>query len=492
MPAVFVAEGRRKWKWRRVFVFTIVAFVSSLPLSTQRPCSSAQPVPRVPCRSQFNIDANTGQWELKEGFLPRDTPLILEGCSDDSEVLHILREEFGPVPADWIKDVWKHLPVDLSGTGPFHLELGSSMLRMVPITSANLGLVLSHMQEQTFAFQTTPDNPAVSILELIEANLAPNQLEQDQVYKKLWKALATNLFSLGGHGSGAHFHNHEINLLFLVRGEKRWVMSPNNVVPPKSLTWASPRLWMKNSTEKDVDSQLLEDADDFCGRKEVFSATQRPGDIMVVPSWWYHATYNSGPELTIGFGAQKLHRDLFPQHQPEPGQSEYIQRYQSALNVKDFSLARREAQNLLRQAPSSAGAFLRLLMMTLHTGDVRGAKDVYDSFRQTVLDGTTRGWLRESDFDFVFRDHARNIIMQALEQLQDKSLAKEADVLTQWVHELDADTAARDVSASSHANVGSQTYPVAGFDGFYDVAEFRWVLVRRTLPVMQSGRLCPG
>lgn len=42
-----------------------------------------------------------------------------------------------------------------------------------------------------------------------------------------------------------------------------------------------------------------------------------------------------------------------------------------------------------------------------------------------MLDGTARGWLRESDFDFVFRDHARNIIIQALEQnSQDKALVR--------------------------------------------------------------------
>lgn len=55
-------------------------------------------------------------------------------------------------------------------------------------------------------------------------------------------------------------------------------------------------------------------------------------------------------------------------------------------------------------------------------------------------------------------------------------------MLTQWVRDLDADTAARDVAASNNieGDGGSSSrhaYPVAGFDGFYDVAELRCVVL---------------
>ena len=37
----------------------------------------------------------------------------------------------GPLPVEWIQDIWGDMSLDLFGTGPFHLQLGSTMLPMV-------------------------------------------------------------------------------------------------------------------------------------------------------------------------------------------------------------------------------------------------------------------------------------------------------------------------------------------------------------------------
>ncbi len=75
--------------------------------------------------------------------------------SDNNHVrgLSCRSDQLGPTPIDWIKDVWALMPVDLVGAGPFHLQLGSSMLPMAPITSASLGIVLDESTDLSFAFQ---------------------------------------------------------------------------------------------------------------------------------------------------------------------------------------------------------------------------------------------------------------------------------------------------------------------------------------------------
>ena len=126
------------------------------------------------CFFATQVDPNTNEWSLKPGALTPSQPLLLEGCDADSLMLTIMREEFGEcpvngwgvgvrtselveksnaslmrcltttpttntllgpivgaVPVEWIKDIWSTMPVDLFGTGPFHLQLGSTMLPMV-------------------------------------------------------------------------------------------------------------------------------------------------------------------------------------------------------------------------------------------------------------------------------------------------------------------------------------------------------------------------
>ena len=81
----------------------------------------------------------------------------------------------------------------------------------------------------------------------------------------------------GGHGGGLAFHRHDANWLTLLSGRKLWCFAAPVAVP---------------HVGRVEPEALLEDP-------SVRLAVQRPGDIMIVPRGWWHATYNM-PDESVG------------------------------------------------------------------------------------------------------------------------------------------------------------------------------------------------
>ena len=99
----------------------------------------------------------------------------------------------------------------------------------------------------------------------------------------LARACSILVLSLGGGREGVRFANHGFAWIGLVGGMKLWHVAPHDSPRPPNPTCA--------------DRARIE------ALPNVTHCLQRPGEVMVVPTAWWHATCNLG-EYTLGVGGQ--------------------------------------------------------------------------------------------------------------------------------------------------------------------------------------------
>lgn len=88
-------------------------------------------------------------------------------------------------------------------------------------------------------------------------------------------------FGLAGTGSGVPFHTHGAVFAEVLHGQKRWFLYPPG--PPPTFDPSRTTLyWLKH-----VYPGLPED-------KKPVECVLRPGEIIYLPSHWWHATLNIG------------------------------------------------------------------------------------------------------------------------------------------------------------------------------------------------------
>jgi hypothetical protein len=135
--------------------------------------------------------------------------------------------------------------------------------------------------------------------------------------------------SLGGARSGvAWHHSHGRAALALLAGRKRWYLAPPEDPPSLELQWSMPWQWLSLAARTggkglipnparrpraDAHPPQLSGAQQWC--------TQRPGEVMLVPRVWWHATLNA--RETIGLGCQlrggtNSDAETAPQELPQP------------------------------------------------------------------------------------------------------------------------------------------------------------------------------
>ena len=85
-------------------------------------------------------------------------------------------------------------------------------------------------------------------------------------------------------------HTHAPSWLYLATGLKLWFLSPYEQAPPAEVQWSLPLdSWLQAGSN----SSALENwAPLVC--------MQRPGDVLVLPAFWYHATASLGATLAVG------------------------------------------------------------------------------------------------------------------------------------------------------------------------------------------------
>jgi hypothetical protein len=92
--------------------------------------------------------------------------------------------------------------------------------------------------------------------------------------------------SRGGAGSGVTFCRHGFSWLAMLEGGKRWLFAPPNATRPQQ--------------EQECDGLLDGKADDSVPNEITHVCTQRPGEVMVVPTAWWHSVCNTASSFAFG------------------------------------------------------------------------------------------------------------------------------------------------------------------------------------------------
>lgn len=106
--------------------------------------------------------------------------------------------------------------------------------------------------------------------------------------------------------------------LYLASGLKLWYVSPFERGPPVEAQWSVPhKSWLRPSLHSGHDGRVATAAHDSSSNSSNALAAameawaplvcmQRPGDVLVLPAFWWHATVSLGS--TVAFGRQQPHR----------------------------------------------------------------------------------------------------------------------------------------------------------------------------------------
>lgn len=115
-----------------------------------------------------------------------------------------------------------------------------------------------------------------------------DHLPPDPTLGSAWRRGGSRQLFAGGRGSGAalHFHNPAYNVQFF--GVKRWLLTPPRHSGITGAAMARPEWAAEQAATRSIPSGLP------------LRCTQGPGDMLLLPGHWGHATINSGFAIGIG------------------------------------------------------------------------------------------------------------------------------------------------------------------------------------------------
>jgi hypothetical protein len=327
-------------------------------------------------------------------------PLLFKNCTEaDPHFNHI----FGVLSnKSSLQARYGSLQMNVFPSGPFHLQLGSTLVPLDPIGATTLRAALNRLDDGTFAFGTTRDNPGYPIAHDVVgvvANLRRrnNALHANStsIFLDYFRKFNSHIFSMGGLHSGAPFHFHQSAWLYLCAGQKEWIAAPYLHVLPQDLVWMSL-----------AKIKARHDFRDIFSSDNVIHAVQQPGDLVLLPSFWHHATLNLA-DYTVGLGGQQ-HPGL---NNNDPDD---MVDYRVAQEAGDWVTSAAVEKRAMELHPADMGAALRFILMSLRSLDVDSARQTYYQLREKVLAAFTDGVLTENDVMFLLVDQLGVCVQDAL------------------------------------------------------------------------------
>lgn len=336
---------------------------------------------KVACES-FGSDLQFEDIDL----LNLTTPLLLSQCNRSDPHFQAIMSALGT--KDALTRTYGRTRLNIFPTGPFHLQLGSTLVPLSPVGATTVQGALERLAADSFAFGTTRENPGYTIVENAVASVKEAERRgtvfpnRTTIFADYFADFSSHIFSMGGRNSGAGFHFHQSAWLFLCAGEKEWIFSPHHMSFDPEIMWTG---LGKLKSQHDLREIFPED--------EVIHALQHPGDLVVLPSFWNHATLNLD-EFTIGLGGQQ-HPELNDRDPPS------MVAYRGAFETDDWAEAAAIQEKVMQVHPEDVGAPLRHILMALRSVDVDAARQTYHQLRDRVLDAYKKGILCENDVSFL-------------------------------------------------------------------------------------------
>ena len=326
-------------------------------------------------------------------------PLLLRQCnSSDAEFREIISVLGTPKK---LKTRYGPMTLNVFPTGPFHLQLGSTLSALKPVGSTTIRDAVNRLGEESFAFGTTRENPGYNIVQdtlRVVSNLQKSTLAAHNgstIFRDYFRHFHAHIFSMGGKNAGAPFHYHQSAWLYLCAGRKEWILAPYAHQMPVDVMWTS-----LGKLKQQHDLQELFQSD------QVIHAVQHAGDLVLLPSFWIHAT-NNLDDYTTGLGGQQ-HPELNDRDPPE------MVEYREAFESDDWEAAAKIQKKCMDKHPEDSGSYLRFILMSLRHHDVEAARQTYYTLRDIVYDALQRGIIVENDAYFLLVEQIGACVSDAL------------------------------------------------------------------------------
>jgi hypothetical protein len=175
-----------------------------------------------------------------------DKPLVLRNCQQSDSMLAAISALMGS--PETLKRHFGRIEIAVYGTGPFQLQLGSSIIPIPKSGSVTMETAVDRLASGAFAFGTQRGNPSSEILPKAKELLskehdrsAPPAAKGDLLYENYFGKFATNIFSMSAMDAGAPFHHHSTAWLYLAAGVKRWFAAPWAYPLKKELLFCNPK-----------------------------------------------------------------------------------------------------------------------------------------------------------------------------------------------------------------------------------------------------------
>ena len=265
----------------------------------------------IPLLVQGN-DCNFVQWNAddisKDTILERlskeDKPILIKGALNYSwstalekwDNYTYFKEKFGDISMDTNAIVDE--PVEVAWNGPTP-SVGNSFTLNKRLSSDKL------IFERQMLSYSSLKHFETDLNEIIPDLLQPLGFQ--------W-----HIVSIGNDGTGLPPHKHSASWLGLVKGEKKWFVSPPEELTPAAMLIGKNK---SKSTDYDLGIELYVQAvfnvpskyskelrNDLIVRKGLFECVQRAGDIIFIPHLWWHSTENVGNVIGLGLQSQWFHK----------------------------------------------------------------------------------------------------------------------------------------------------------------------------------------
>ena len=205
-------------------------------------------IQEVDCSS---IDPNSLTSEGGLDLMQLQQPVILRRCDRADSMFAAVSAIVGT--PEVLKQRYGDVTVNVYPTGPFHLQLGSSIIAIPKSGSITMRTAVDRLSKGTFAFGTQRGNPSAQLLKGARKEKSKLRTGTDStLFDNYFSKFTTTIFSMSATGAAAPFHTHSTAWLYLASGEKEWFMAPSNYSLGKQLFWGNPSLFRRDDVIRQV------------------------------------------------------------------------------------------------------------------------------------------------------------------------------------------------------------------------------------------------
>jgi hypothetical protein len=237
-------------------------------------------------------------------------PVIVEGAMDHWAALSEWQDR------TWFNRMFGHIPIRKHSMINHTLDTAQDGTNWSPDSVSRMGDYLAALEVDSAPLLFDSPSELMPLLfadrggddlqgdDLQGDDLHGDDLQGDDLQGVLPPRLGLNgwqrrTLSIGGNGKGLPPHKHSASWLGVIVGRKKWTLIPPNGLARDASLYLSTAMLDAAQWSESLKAKLRSDAG-------MVECVQRPGEVVIVPSQWWHATENFGDVVAVGASGNGL------------------------------------------------------------------------------------------------------------------------------------------------------------------------------------------